>query len=399
MRMDNSQDLRKWRFWPVLMLAFMYPVNNALVNIAIPIYFFQIHLDLIYIGVLAAGSAMAYSFSPILFNRLADRIGRKRSIALAMLGVSLAQTTYFFSLNPMIFLIARMAEGLMMGFYWPSLQSSISDNALHDHSMMMSRYNIFWNSGLLAGYVIGASFLFMVDVIEIIFYISPIFIYANFFIALIFFKESQKITLESTQGIQENGNEKHKERTDISLTKFYIPVLVPIIFATVFSIVKASVNFLYPIESEMLGFPSFTVYLQVFFTICAQLIGTSIATFFSIKNLKRVPIICIIIMGFTVLVYGLTSDFYVFIILFFLMGFFCGLLYGFALKLSMALNMKGNTSRYSGILESVIGTCFLIFPITCGFLAGFGMGLAFYIISIIVFLFLIPCIWYVRKME
>jgi len=395
--MENADTHQEWRFWPVIILAFFYPVNNALINLAIPLYFFKEGISIEMIGVIAAGAAITYAFSPILFRKVSEKLGRKKSIILGISGALSSQLIFYFTLHPIPFLIARMMEGLLMGFFWINLQSSISDNALHDHSKMMSRYNIAWNSGLLVGNLIGAIFLFVIDNVELIFYIAPIFFAINVFIAILFFKESAKIDLDSSLEVRESENHKNNKSSNLELTAYYIPIIIPVILIIAFSVSKASVMFLYPIKSETLNFESYTVYLLVFFCILAQLIGTASATYFSIKNLKRIPLVCIISLIIVLMIYGLTTDFSTFFMLFLLLGFFCGLLYGFSLKLTIILNMKENTSKYSSLLESIIGTGFLVTPITCGFIAGIGLNSAFYIISIVLILQLIISIIYIRK--
>ncbi|MHA1292649.1 MAG: MFS transporter [Promethearchaeota archaeon] len=393
-KLSNQQE---WQFWPIIFLAFFYPINNALINLAIPLYFFQQGINIELIGILAAGVAITYAFSPILFSKLSNRIGRKKSVILGISGAFCAQIIFYISLNPIPFLIARMMEGFFMGFYWTNLQSSISDNSLHDHSKMMSRYNISWNSGLLTGYLIGAIFLFVIDAVVLIFYFAPLFLAVNVFIAIFFFQESNKINLKDGLELKIRDNNEFRNQDEIKLTNYYIPLIIPILFVAVFGLAKASVGFLYPIKSETLGFETYTAYLLTFFCIVTQLIGTGTATFFSIKNLKRVPIICLFSLIFILIFYGITSDFFVFIILFLFLGYFTGLLYGFSLKLVLILNMKNHTSKYSGLLESVIGTMFLITPIALGFVARMGFDTAFYIISIVLLGIFIYCLINIKK--
>ncbi|MHA1150122.1 MAG: MFS transporter [Promethearchaeota archaeon] len=396
---ENTQDLHKWRFWPVLVLAFLYPINNALLGIAIPLYYFQIGQIIAFIGFISASSAITYSFSPLALNKFAEKLGRKRSIILAMSGVLATQCTYYISLLPYAFIGARMVEGLMMGLFWPTLQSSISDNTLHDHSKMMSWYNISWNGGIVMGYALGAIFLYIVDDVSLIFYIAPLFIIINLLVVIFLFEESKKINLEGSLSIRNSNQKNYNKRNDIVLTNYYIPLVVIILLMIVFTSVKGSILFLYPIKSEVLGFSSFTVYIQVCICVIFQLFGTSIATFFSIKNLKRIPLLSILILSIAVLLFGLTQIFFFFMLLFIIIGFACGLLYGFALKLTLIKNMQDNTSRYSGILESVIGSGFLITPIASGFIAFLDLELAFYIISVLLLLVFIPCFLYTKQVQ
>jgi MFS family permease len=106
--------------------------------LGIPIFFFQKGISLEIIGLLSAAQIIAYCFSPILLNKLSDKLGRKRSLVISMVGISISQLTYYFVLEPLVFLIARFSEGLFLGFFAPNLQASISDNPNLDHSKYLS---------------------------------------------------------------------------------------------------------------------------------------------------------------------------------------------------------------------------------------------------------------------
>jgi len=314
-----------------------------------------------------------------------------------MAGTLACQSIYFFTLAPPIFLLTRLGEGLAIGLFWPNLQSSISDNTLHDHSKIMSRYNMGWNTGLLAGYSVGAIFLFIIDIVELIFYVAPFLVLFSCAVALFLFQESQKIDLASSQQIREADTSRFQKRTDLQLTAYHIPALMWIWIIVVFAFSKGGISFLYPLKSEIVGLPSFTVYLLTLLSVVMQLIGTSSATYASLKNLKRLPLVCIAVLALALLLFGATTHYYIFLVLFLMAGFSAGLLYGFALKLSVSLNMKEHTSKYSGYLESLIGLTFLISPIICGILAIYGIDFVFFLLAGIMGLFLIPYLLAMRK--
>jgi len=186
--MNKTENYQKWRFWPIICLAFFYPVNGALVNLAIPLYYFKRGTNIEIIGFLAAGVTMTYCFSPMLLNSISKKINRRRRVILGIVGVSLAQIVFYFSLEPIPFFIARLVEGFMAGFIWSNLQSSITDNAHHNHSKYLAKYNLSWNAGVLGGYLLGAIVLYFVDNLEIIFYIAPLLVVSNAFIILFFFQ-------------------------------------------------------------------------------------------------------------------------------------------------------------------------------------------------------------------
>ena len=195
--MESSNNRHSWQFWPVMCLAFLYPVNLALIGVSIPIYYFTKGVSIIIIGFLASALAITYSFSPILLNKYSQKIGKKRSILIATLGATGAQISFYFTLEPVIFFIARLIEGFVMGFFWANLQSTISDSPMDKQSKYAAHYNLSWNLGVLNGFLLGAIVLFFIDDVKIIFFLAPLILILTSVIALIFFQEPPNINSQT----------------------------------------------------------------------------------------------------------------------------------------------------------------------------------------------------------
>ncbi len=377
----TSDDQYTWRFWPIICLTIIYPMNNAIVGLAIPLYFFKQGLNIVIIGFLTAGAAITYSFSPLLFLRLSEKLGRKKSIIMAMAGATIAQFTFYITLNPLIFFIARLTEGLFLGFFWANIQSSISDNAFQDHNKYMARFNLSWNSGILIGMLIGTIILFYISDVKVLFYLLPLLVLINTFIAILFFQESVKLD----NNINDNKPLKQQEITIIKkerdLENLHIPLLMPLLILFIFALTRASVSFLYPIKSEILEFKIHTVYLMSFLAFLTQLIFTPITSTISLKFLKYISIMAMALLFIILLLFGLFTDFFLFLFLFLLMGACTGILYGTSLKLMITLNIRNNTSKYTSIFESFLGLMFLMVPIISGYLAVIGISFAFFLMS------------------
>lgn len=391
--MLNKKNQDHWRFWPVICLAFFYPINNFLIGLAVPLYYFKEGVSPEIIGFLTSSITITYCFSPVLFYKFSNRIGRKRSIIIAMIGTSLAQLIFYFTLDPLPFLISRLIEGLVMGLFWSSLQASISNNSLHNHSKYISRYNISWNLGGIVGYLLGTVILYVINSLKIVYYISPIFVFINVFIAIFFFQDSNQynnnlIKLNKTNLIKrEDFAIKKESKKDLQyILKYSIPLIVPILYITAYSLPRATISFLYPIKSQILGFEDYSVYLLSFLTILTQMISTSLASFISMKILKKITLISIPLQSLTLFLFGINNNYYMFIVLSLFVGFIGGLLYGVGLKIFLAFDIKENTSKYPYIIESLLGIFFLIAPIASGFIVLFDLNLSFYLFSLIVFL-------------
>lgn len=390
--MDNLEDHQKWHFWPVLLLSLLYPINLSVLGVSIPIYYYNKGISIEIIGFLAAAIALPYSFSPLLLNKLSEKFGRKKSVLIATLGATAAQISFYITLEPLIFFFARLAEGFIMGFYWTNLQATISDSSKEKRSKYTAVFNLSWNIGVLIGLLFGAIVVFFVEDVLIIFYLSPVIMIITCVIA-VFFLKNPPYANSQISSINQNNIKAYlfdsQNKNDFS--KYSIPVMVPIIIIAGYSILRASIGFLYPIKSEILGIETYTVYLFIFFLVLTQAIFATLSSFLSMKWLKCVTLMSLGIITLLMLIFGIVVDYNaaLFIALFLIIGIFCGILYGSALKLFIALNVKKKTTKYTSINESIIGIFFLIIPILLGFIAAADLNLGFYVIAFVFLLNLI----------
>lgn len=400
--MSDNENPYNWRFWPVILLGSFYTINSSLIMLGIPILFYQRGISVEIIGLLSAAQIISYCFSPIIFNKVSDKLGRKKSIVLSMIGVSITQITYFFILDPLVFFIARFLEGLFLGFFAPNLQASISDNPSLDHSKYLSRLSLSFNSGGLIGLLFGALFLFFVNNMLYVFYIAPIITIANAVIAIAFFQESTKFNNPNDIKQLENINESSSILTSPSTTeavKYHIPVIIPIIILFGFSFAIGSANFIYPIKSETLGFQPYSAYFLSFFATLAQTLFTYQSSLWSPKRLRITSLISIILTSLIIITFGINEFFLGFIILFVIIGSLAGVLYGSALKFFMILNLTKKTSKYSSIMESLTGISYFATQITAGIIGGLRLELAFFtlaIILLVVFVLYLLCVKNIR---
>ncbi|MBY9006923.1 MAG: MFS transporter [Candidatus Lokiarchaeota archaeon] len=392
--MKNTKRIDKWRFWPVFILAFNYIANVSIIGLIVPIYFDRIGVSSILIAVISAGTTITYIFSPILLNKLSERWHRKSSIIIAMGGTSIAQLMFFFTLQPIPFLLARIIEGFFMGFFWTNIQSSISDNIHHDHKKLTVLYNLSWNTGSLFGFVFGAIISLNFNDISLLFIISPIFIFINFFIAIFTFKEPKKINTNSNlkdsinneknrELVQINNKDYNRQESKYEFNEISFPLIYPILLIIIFCFTRGVIGLVFPLKSEFLNFEVYLIYIANFFLGLSQSISMTLASFLSLNNLKKINKFTIPSLAILFSLMGLNSDYIIFIILFVFIGCCIGVMYGLTLKLILSLNMKNNTSKYSSGFESFIGLNFLITAIISGFVIEISLDLMFYILFIL----------------
>ncbi|MHA2390873.1 MAG: MFS transporter [Promethearchaeota archaeon] len=386
--MKNDQ---KWRFWPILCLAFVFAFSSPLLMLATPIYYNQMGVQITFISLLTTAMTLTYSLSPIILNKISDKLGRRKSVIISLVGATCAQLIFYITLNPVVFLIERLFEGFILGFFFPNLLASISDNPDIDHQKYLGRFNLSWSIAIVIGLIFGAIVLRFTDDLKFIFYISPIFILVNSLVAIFLFREP----VASNHKIHdENLNFNSQE-----INNYYIPVIVPLLLILYTSFASGNGTLLYPIRSEILGFhPSSTYFVNVFAT-ATQTIAMYLSSLLVVRKLKLLSTTILFGYSFLFILFSLNRAFYLFVILFMFSGFFYGFLYGTASKLFITLNVMKKTSKYSSILESSMGITFFISQIFLGFFADINISLAYYILSLSLLIIFFISLIFLRKLK
>lgn len=377
-----------WRFWPVLCLVFIFAFSSPIVMLAAPIYYIQQHVEIIFVSLLSTALTITYSISPIILNKISDRLGRRKSVIIALIGATGAQLVFFISLHPIVFLIERLFEGFILGFFFPNLQASISDNAEIDHQKYLARFNLSWGIAGVFGLLFGAVFLTFIDDLRFLFYINPIFLALNVVIAILFFQEPIHDE-EDNQQIEIEVKRPEDHQKLLNSSNFYIPVILPLLFILGLSFASGNGTLLYPIKSEVLGFQPSSTFLVVVFATITQSLAMYLSNLVALKKLKLLTSLTLLIYALMFIFFIINEFYFIFIVLFMLSGFFYGILYGTASRLFLSLNIIKDTSIYSSISESSIGLFFFISQIILGIIAGINVNFAYISLSIILVLIFI----------
>ncbi|MFW9784468.1 MAG: MFS transporter, partial [Candidatus Heimdallarchaeota archaeon] len=102
---------QKWRFWPILCLVFIFAFSSPLLMLATPLYYYDLGIQVTFISLLTTAMTLTYSLSPIMLNKISDKLGRRKSVIISLIGATCAQLIFYITLNPVVFLIERLFEG------------------------------------------------------------------------------------------------------------------------------------------------------------------------------------------------------------------------------------------------------------------------------------------------
>ena len=391
---------QKWRFWPILCLAFIFAFANPLLMLATPVHFLREGVPIKFISLLSIAMTITYSISPILLTKISDRLGRRKSIIISMIGATGLQLIFYITLNPFVFLVERLLEGFILGFFFPNLTASISDVPNIDHQKYLAKFNLSWSIAIVFGLIFGAIVLLFTDNLAFIFYISPIILLVNIFIAIFLFQQYTPPNFES-QDINTNFKINNPENNQDSpaTSNYFIPVIIPLLFILYTSFAAGNGSFLYPIRSELLGFSPSSTYFVNIFAVVAQSIAMYFASVLALNKLKLVSIITLSVYPFLFIFFIFNEIYYLFILLFLFSGFFYGMLYGAASKLFIALNVLKKTSKYSGILESSTGLSFFISMLILGFIADVSILLGYFSLTLSLLVIFFITLFFIRKFK
>lgn len=166
----------------------------------------------VFTGFISSIAALAYILSNLLFGLMTRRTNRKTVLVLASAAFTLNQAVYLTfwyaaGLVPLetiffLYLLTRAADGMFLGFFWPNLQSRISDEQLHDaprdhrkHERRIRLYNFGWNTGNTAGNVllilatIPRETGVILDALYILFVVAAAGLVLNLFLSARYFQD------------------------------------------------------------------------------------------------------------------------------------------------------------------------------------------------------------------
>jgi len=362
-----------------------------------------------YSGVSAAAINFTYMFAPSLFGRLSDRIGRKKSLIVAMAGNSTLGFLYFTivifvsgSSSPAlaflyIILVLRLCEGILNGFFWPVLEASVSDVALARSTTLaeyegetrsgIKSFNIGWNGGSLGGMISFSLVLLALagNLGPNVALCIPLVVH-TINLLTIFFAFKQPYTTAGDKerllgSVQENdGNSRASRSSAATLGIAGVSLALTFSFLYGFAVngvALTNTNKLKAIGlSVLIGFSEATRYVGQGLAMWKIRLGNRHLA------IKIMAIVGCVACAITVLAFStLHINIPVFLAIYFLMGILYGIVYVEAINLTVMSGSGRNRGLLMGLFESSNGTGSFVGPLVAGYVTKVSTYISSYFVN------------------
>ena len=370
---------KKYKIFPVLILAFFRVALGVAIGLAIPVYLISIQLEPEFIGIITSGTAMAYLFSPLIFRNIHKKLGLKITLILSSSGFLLIQIILQFTLDPLVIYILLIADGTFLGFFWPDLMTIISlisnqkqyFESQEKKNKLMKSYSLSWNLGGVFSFILGTILLFFIDNNLIMFDFALIFAITGVIFAFL---------------IQNPGNTTQSE-VIVPLDKglkcipieeeVSFPLYIPLVLIAVYGFLIGGLGLVYPLKSDLLSYAVFTTYLFYSIRLASQTVAISKFMDVKLYFVKKILPYSTIVIIFTLFLMAINQNLIIFSFLFLIFGTFLAFHYTLSFKLIVFRNASENTSKYSAYFETMIGIGFFFAPIILGFAVNLGIDIGF----------------------
>ncbi|MFX0100266.1 MAG: MFS transporter [Candidatus Hodarchaeota archaeon] len=363
-----------------------------------------------WISFVPMGWGIVYCISPIILGKLSDKIGRQKSIMIAMLGfLSINVLTPILATHPFHLFISYCFTSLTFGFYFPvlgALSSEVSEPfGRKIHSKVLSRFMISWSTGLTLGPLVGGTIY--ASEWEYTF-IIPFILLTGFCIIItlaskIFIPRPEKLAADiktlkaelDTSGSMENiEKNEHVKPSKAHLTYLKLGILM---MAFIFSFVNQILLYVFPAFAETELNPGFmftglnNAFISGFLIFCLGIARTF--AFWQVGSMdakKKVNLILIGPIGIaaTTLFTFLFKTADVLLFAFVGYGLFSGYTFAVGLILLMEISTEGkgmNAGYYEGavgigalastLISSFIGQVNPSYPFLLNFLAATAVSI------------------------
>ncbi|MCQ5376660.1 MAG: MFS transporter [Candidatus Methanomethylicia archaeon] len=340
----------------LMVAVFTFSIGFGMMTPAIPIFaHLRFQANEWELGILGAIVAVPYVFSPAIFGKLSDRVGRKPIIISAIVLYALTSASYFFASSIWEFALLRILEGIAFSAIWPSAEAFVGDNAPPSiRSKAVGLYSVAWSSGYMVGPFVLGLIITAADV-SYSFFATALFLLASLFMVVGINMRGKNDEIEAAQGSSENGT---------VLTVIYTMIL--------WGATMLSFFFLFPAFATNNGIEASTIAYIV------GVVGIMRTAVFALHGrimgalgrlVLPIGMLCLVCSMAPLWAY---PSIWGFIISAIFLGLYLGLTYAYSL-----LHMINRPSRglYAGLFESAIGIGELVGPLSLGYL-GYLYGTA-----------------------
>jgi len=204
----------------LLLSLLVYSASLGVILYVIPLYSVSLGADKMFVGLITAAYAIAYTVSAPLWGKASDHVGRKLALTLGMLGYSLVTFLFAFTSDPAQVLVIRLLEGLTDSSFWTVPPALIADMYVpQDRGIALGKIGTAQLAGLIAGPLLGGILIKGINY-SIIFYICSVIILLT--VLLVFFSvQEKKASSLETESSSETGPE-IKGKTKKGFTVTYV---------------------------------------------------------------------------------------------------------------------------------------------------------------------------------
>jgi MFS family permease len=341
-------------------------------------------------------------------GKIADHIGRKNTLIFAIIGLNISYALYLIPLTPILAYFIRFLEGAFTAFFWPVLQSIISDlkKVEKEPEKCLSNYNLSWGFGAIFGFIFSAIAVYKIGNNYITFIIAEIFTLMLIpVIMALKIPSKEKIEVYS-KSLNEKFQNPKKEQipTRVFVNEFKIkkmkvnfdisqlPSLIPMFYVVIHAFLASSLQILVSRTLDINGIDSYLSYIfWMFRQIIMLLASLSVAKIRSNK-IGLNSLMIGILYGLISIAFILPYNFAYYIILHCIFGYASIALYTYAIKIFLEKNYIYHTAKYTSLFEAMMGVGSGIGPYVTGIGADMDiistflyLGLFAIVISIIVF--------------
>ncbi|MBD3352194.1 MAG: MFS transporter [Candidatus Lokiarchaeota archaeon] len=381
----------------IYILSTIGDLSYSLLLTASIIYSSQLGANQSVTGFIGGGYGITYVIMPAIMGRFSDKISRKISLMIAVIGqISVSLFYLIFADSILELFLGQVALGAAYGFYWPSIEAFISEKT-HDsaesHQIGMANFCVFWSIGFVVGPTLGAIFS---DYNHIYSFIVVFALYTISFLLIFFMIPKDTKSLSDFE--QEHKDSDYKEQKENKInpknTESHKLVMIRILFSMLIYalLVKIANSYFtdYAVREDVLNWTGTTVGRISFLYSAGRTFYFILGRFhkgeFFKSSLKKISI-GFLIMAILLIIIPFIKEPTVMSIVFFIFGLIVGLIYLGSLDL-LIIHERKSKAGVAGLFESTIGFGAFLAPIIAGFLAEINPNLPFYsFAALVIFVF------------